>query len=132
MAQSTNREQRVLKATQMVKRLEEFVKMKGENMFELTKSLKLSNSYFNNALRGEGIIGSDVVIMILEHYRDLSPDYLLFGTGSKHRGGNTAEAKMIAKVQKESELGKVAQKAENTIAKLQKMLSDLKAIEEKE
>lgn len=91
--QSKNRQERLQLCHQVVKRLEEFTHFKGETLTELQKTLDLSHAYFSAPKKGIGIFGADVVILILDHYRDLSPDWLLFGSGAMLRGGTPAEVK---------------------------------------
>jgi len=55
--------------------------------------------------------------MILEHYRDLSPDWLLFGSGSKLRGGIAEESKITAITTKKS---KIEQELEANLEKTKK------------
>ncbi|MDR0437208.1 MAG: hypothetical protein LBH22_02765 [Bacteroidales bacterium] len=133
--ESKNRDQRLKKIAQLVKRLEEFTNFKGESINELTKALQISASYFSASKRGEGIIGADVVIMILEHYRDLSPDWLLFGTGSRLRGGVEQENKVTAisskKSKLEEELKKSVEKTKKMKAVFQRLVTSTeKSLEE--
>jgi len=125
---SQSREQRTKKVHQVVKRLEEFAASQGETINELTKILQVSAGYFTAAKKGEGIIGADVVILVLEHYRDLSPDWLLFGNGSKLRGAVLEKGKITAvsaqKSKLEEDLKKNVEKTKKIKIVFQKLLSN--------
>lgn len=120
--QSKNREARLQICHQVVKRLDEFTRFKGETMTELQKSLGLSPAYFAAPKRGDGIFGADVVIMILDHYRDLSPDWLLFGSGSKLRGGTAEEVRNRDVAYKKN---RVEKEIEDLVKKTKKIKSGL-------
>ena len=122
---SKSRTQREKKVAQVVKRLEEFVTFKGETINQLTKVFQLSPSYFTASKKGQGIIGSDVIIAILDHYRDLSPDWLLFGIGPKLRGGTVEEKKNKAITIQKSKLEKSVGEAKKVITTLQKQLTGI-------
>ena len=94
--QPKNREARVQMCHQAVKRLEEFIHLKGQTINELTKELGLSAAYFVAPKRGGGIFGADVIMLILDYYRDMSPDWLLFGSGPKFRGTELEKSKITA------------------------------------
>jgi len=123
-----DRGQRIKKVHLLVKRLEEFATSKGETINELTKQLQVSPGYFTAAKREAGIIGADVVIMVLEHYRDLSPDWLLFGNGSKLRGAVLEKGKITAvsaqKSKLEEDLKKNVEKTKKIKIVFQKLLSN--------
>jgi len=123
--QSKNREERLLICHQVVKRLEELAHFKGETITELQKSLDLSSAYFSASKRGGGIFGADVVVMVLDHYRDLSPDWLLFGSGSMLRGGTSAELKAIETAYKANKAEKDYSKILNKTKKIKSELLNL-------
>jgi len=129
--QSRNRELRVKKIAELVKRLEEFASFKGESINELTKALQISASYFSASKKGEGIIGADVVIMVLEHYSDLSSDWLLFGTGSRFRGGIEQENKVTAITTKKTKLEDDLKKTVDKTKKMKIVFQKLVATTEK-
>jgi len=119
---STTREKREKEVAQVVRRLVEFVAFKGETINQLTIAFDVSQSYFTAAKKGKSIIGADVIIAILDHYRDLSPDWLLFGMGSKLRGGVTEEKKVKAITTGKTKLEKDVENAKQTTMALQKQL----------
>jgi len=103
---TTNRQARRQKATAPIERLGKFLEFKGETFTELTKALQLSQNYFAASKRGEGAIGIDGVILILEYYKEINPDWFLFGTGSMLRGGTVEEKAVLAKNARKSKLDK--------------------------
>jgi len=123
--QSKNRKERLQTCYDMVKRLEEFANLKGETMGELQRSLDLSGSYFSKTKRGEGTFGADILVMIFEHYRDLSPDWLMFGSGSKLRGGSTAETRVIDIANKKSKLEKEVESLVKRTKQVKKGLQEM-------
>ncbi|MCL2416863.1 MAG: hypothetical protein FWD02_02885 [Bacteroidales bacterium] len=125
--QSKNREERLQMCHQMIKRLEEFIHLKGQTFNELTQELQLSSAYFSAPKRGEGVFGADVVVMILGYYRDMSPDWFLFGSGSKFRGtaleANKVTSISVKKNKLEADLRKSLEKTKKMSSTLQKLQS---------
>jgi hypothetical protein len=109
---------RLLKIKDIVKRIDEFVNLKGESLYELTKNLGFSAPYFTRAKAGTASFGAEAIFLILERYRDLDPDWLLFGTGSKFRGGVKAEKKELAT---KTELIKIDKNTTKRLEKAKKM-----------
>jgi len=111
----------------MVKRLEEFIHLKGQTINELTKELELSAAYFSAPKRGDGIFGADVVVMILDYYRDMSPDWFMFGSGPKFRSTAVEEKKVISisakKKKLEADLKKNLEKTKKMSSIIQKLQS---------
>jgi len=123
--QSKNREARVQMCHQMVKRLEEYAHFKGETLTELQRALGLSAAYFSAPKRGRGIFGADSIALVLNHYRDLSPDWLLFGNGSKLRGGTPEEVKVAETAYKKN---KVEKEYDEVLEKVNKLRTSLRKV----
>jgi hypothetical protein len=125
MATEKNRALRLLKVKDIVKRIEEFAHIKGENFYELTRNLGFSTPYFTKAKAGVGNFGADAIVLILEHYRDLNPDWLLFGTGSKFRGGIAADKREMAIQAEHGTINKNIKKSMVKAKKMQQMFQKL-------
>jgi hypothetical protein len=125
------RKSRRKKCNDLIGRLSIFLDEKGDTFGSLVKELGLSNGYFTRAKQGEGIIGADVIIAILELYRDLSPDWFLFGSGSIYRGGNKDEAKLSLLKGKKAEVVKTTTKTNAELSKTIKLALEMNRAFEK-
>jgi hypothetical protein len=74
-------------AEAILQRLEEYISGRGENFNHLTSVIGTSSAYFAVMRKNKGTIGTDMLIRILSHYKDLSADWLLLGSGSMLRKG---------------------------------------------
>jgi len=122
-----NRAEILLKTKAIVERLETFAKYKGETLAELSQSLGYSVSYFVRAKAGQQSFGIDITVLILEHYRDLSPDWLLFGSGSKFRGGVAVEKKEMVIRTEHSKIDKEVKKSMDKAKRIKQMFLKLAA-----
>jgi hypothetical protein len=118
-----NRASRLLRVKDIVGRIEEFAKLNGENLTDLTQVFGFSKSYFTKAKSAEQSIGAEAIFLTLEYYRNLSPDWLLFGTGSMYRGGIAAEKKQIAINTEHRKINKNINESIEQAKKLKQMFS---------
>jgi hypothetical protein len=94
----------------IIDRIDEFLRQKGDKKNALTKAIGVSSGYFTSARCMGAGLGVDKIVRILQLYPELSPDWLLFGTGlmirnaSLHNIGPLMEQqKKIKEVQQDFE-----------------------------
>lgn len=63
-------------------RIKEYIDSKGITVAAFEKSVGMSNASFAKSLKNKGAIGTDKLENILSTYSDISPEWLLKGTGS--------------------------------------------------
>lgn len=63
-------------------RIKEYIDSKGITVAAFEKSVGMSNASFAKSLKNKGAIGTDKLENILSVYSDISPEWLLKGTGS--------------------------------------------------
>lgn len=63
-------------------RIKEYIDSKGITVAAFEKSVGMSNASFAKSLKNKGAIGTDKLENILSAYSDISPEWLLKGTGS--------------------------------------------------
>ncbi|MCT4306062.1 S24 family peptidase [Elizabethkingia anophelis] len=67
--------------TNLANRIKQFIDYKDISINKFSISVGASNSYFNKVLKDNNSIGSDRIEKILRTYPDLSPEWLLTGSG---------------------------------------------------
>jgi hypothetical protein len=110
----------------LLARLEMFVAKKegdGYSYRQLGIELGLSHSYFFTLARKKGSMGSDALMKLLEHYPDLSAEWLLRGKGSMLVGATSDED-----VEHRFALDKLLSKLDTSIAGLRDEMEDLSEI----
>lgn len=72
-------------------RIKKYIDFKGVTIAAFERSIGMSNASFGKSLKNKGAIGSDKIEKILSVYPDLSPTWLLTGSGSMllSNGSNT-------------------------------------------
>ena len=73
----------------VLKRLKEYIDIKGLSIAAFERSIGMSNASFGKSLKNNGAIGSDKLENILSVYPDINPDWLLTGRGSMLREETT-------------------------------------------
>ena len=63
-------------------RIKKYIDFKGVTIAAFERSIGMSNASFGKSLKNKGAIGSDKIEKILSVYPDLSPTWLLTGSGS--------------------------------------------------
>ena len=66
-------------------RMKEYIESKGVTKYKFSQITGLSNSFLNNSSN----MGTDKAEIILSHYPDLSPEWLLTGRGPMLREGSS-------------------------------------------
>ena len=66
----------------VLERIKEYIDSKGITIAAFERSIGMSNASFGKSLKNKGAIGSDKIENILLTYSDLSPEWLLTGTGN--------------------------------------------------
>ncbi len=66
----------------VLERIKEYIDSKGITVAAFERSIGMSNASFGKSLKNKGAIGSDKIENILSTYSDLSPEWLLTGTGN--------------------------------------------------
>jgi hypothetical protein len=66
-------------------RLIKFIEYKGENINSFTLKLGFGSGLLAKAIKNNSSLGSDKLMKIFQSYPELSPDWLLTGTGSMLR-----------------------------------------------
>ncbi len=65
----------------MLKRIKQYLDYKGIAVSAFEKSIGMSNASFGKSLKTGGTIGADKIKVILTKYKDINPDWLIFGRG---------------------------------------------------
>lgn len=65
----------------ILQRIKEYIDYKGITIAAFERSVGMSNASFGKSLKNNGAIGTDKLENILSVYKDISPSWLLTGTG---------------------------------------------------
>lgn len=67
--------------TKIISRLSEYVDSQGLSFNKIAQKIGVSNSYFSKMVKSNGSLGEDIIRKILLEYENVSPDWLLTGSG---------------------------------------------------
>ena len=69
----------------ILERIKQYIDLKGISISAFERSIGMSNASFGKSLKNGGAIGSDKLENILKIYPDISPSWLMTGTGEMLR-----------------------------------------------
>lgn len=64
-----------------INRLYEYLEYKGIKPTRFEKNAGLSNGYLGTQLKRNGALGEDILLIVIDNCRDISPEWLLTGQG---------------------------------------------------
>jgi len=91
---------------EIVRRIEEIQEMSKLDKKSFAEKLGISAATLSHLSSGRNNPSLDLIISILETFKEVSPDWLLFGRGERNRGSNEdiVENKESANEEKESRI----------------------------
>lgn len=75
-----------------IERIYQYIDLKQISKSDFEKKCGISNGYLGKMYSRNADIGESILIQVLENCPDISPDWLLTGTGSMFRSGTVAPA----------------------------------------
>lgn len=75
--------------TNLSDRIRQVIDYKGISINKFSIQIGVSNSYFNKILRDNNSVGSDKIEKILREYPEISPEWLILGSGEMLKNNDT-------------------------------------------
>lgn len=69
----------------IIHRVLELITNQNLNNSKFEKMNSISNGYLSKQLKNEGDIGEDILVRILENFREINTDWLILGEGPMYR-----------------------------------------------